>query len=149
MKTEDQVKNIIQLAEIAISAITKKPYSLLIVPKRKKTKSVIPLHWIIELSARYFNTTPELIRGDSRKGELVIARRYVSYYCRNVLKRITFKSIAEEMGNRDHATIMQHIKKMAEIMAYSKGLRHDFDCFCKFIDDEIDNYLNDIDIVTK
>jgi chromosomal replication initiator protein len=63
---------------------------------------------IQEAVAKWANIPSDLIRGDSRKKQIVIARHTAIYLC-SELTNLTLKSIGSHFGNRDHSTVLHSI----------------------------------------
>ncbi|MDD4412092.1 MAG: chromosomal replication initiator protein DnaA [Patescibacteria group bacterium] len=69
-----------------------------------------PLH-IIEATGKYYNILSKDILGQSRKKELVKSRQIVMYLLREEVQ-LSFPSIGQELGNRDHTTVMHACRKI-------------------------------------
>ena len=74
---------------------------------------------IIEETARYFNLSPDKIRGQSRQKTIALARQ-VSMYLMRQLTNMTFSDIGTEYENRNHSTVMNSVNKMEDLIAKDK-----------------------------
>ena len=70
---------------------------------------------VIAVVARYFGLTQSALRGPSRRKGLVFARSVVVYLVRS-LTSLSYSEIGQQLGNRDHSTIM-HAKESIEKLA--------------------------------
>lgn len=132
------INTIIKSADERIQNLTGTPCSLLLLRLRERRR--ISIDKVINAASKYFNQTPAAIKGKSRKAQIVSARMYVSYYLYIVCENHTLSAIGEGMGGRDHATIINHIRKMEDEMSYNKNLRNDFAAFCEFANAYLENY---------
>lgn len=66
---------------------------------------------IIEEVARYFNFTPEQLKDQGRKADLVTARN-VSIFLMHSMLNLTLKEIGNILGGRDHSTIVNSLSKI-------------------------------------
>jgi chromosomal replication initiator protein len=66
---------------------------------------------IIEETAKYFNLTPEDIRGQSRTKNMALARQVAMYVIRR-LTNLTLDDIGEIFDRRDHTTVLSSIRKI-------------------------------------
>ena len=79
---------------------------------------------IIELVCRYYDITNDELRGKSRKRELVIPRQIIMYLLREET-RSSFPSIGEEIGKRDHTTVMHAYEKIRGAVETDEKIRQD------------------------
>lgn len=66
---------------------------------------------IINECARYFNITEEEVRGQSRAKNVSTARQFSMYLMRQLTNE-TLESIGREFENRNHATVLNSIKRI-------------------------------------
>ena len=75
---------------------------------RRKPQGYKPPLWkVLDETAGILSVSPEDIRGDCRKRQIVKARAVYAYFARQLGYSTT--SIGDEM-NRDHATVLHHTK---------------------------------------
>lgn len=79
-----------------------------------------PLH-IIEATGKYYNILSKDILGQSRKKELVKSRQIVMYLLREEVQ-LSFPSIGQELGNRDHTTVMHACRKIKQELEKNEKL---------------------------
>lgn len=79
---------------------------------------------IIEVVCRYYSITNEDICGKSRKRELVVPRQIIMYLLREET-RSSFPSIGDEIGHRDHTTVMHAYEKIREAVETNEQVRQD------------------------
>ncbi len=77
---------------------------------------------IIEITAEYFNVTPEEILSGSRKREVVRARQMAMYVVRN-FTQTPLERIGKEFGNKDHSTVIYACRKMAQMLEDDRYLQ--------------------------
>ena len=71
---------------------------------------------IIDEVAKFYNTVPELLRGQGRTKDLSQARQIAMYQIRR-MTNLSLKEIGREFDNRDHTTVLhaiERIEKMAK-----------------------------------
>jgi len=74
---------------------------------------------IIEETARYFNLSPNDLRGQRRSKNTALARQ-VSMYLMRQLTNMSFKDIGAEYENRNHATVMASVDKIQKLIEKDK-----------------------------
>ncbi len=88
-----------------------------------ETQNVItPPKHIIQLVARYFGLTPELLRGRKRDPKTSLARQIAIYLLREE-SCCTLSQISREFGSRDHSTIFYSHFKIKERLKTEPKLR--------------------------
>ena len=70
---------------------------------------------ILELVAEYFNVAEELVRGQTRKRHVVIARQ-ISMYLAKQHTDASLKKIGSHFGNRDHSTVIYSCRTVSDLM---------------------------------
>ena len=75
---------------------------------------------ILNETARFYQITPEEIKGQSRSKNIAIARHVTAYLIRN-LTNLSLPSIGVFL-NRDHATILASIKKIENMIRDDKDM---------------------------
>lgn len=66
---------------------------------------------IIETVSKYYNTNPTLMSGKTRRHDVVYPRQICIYILRDFLN-VSYQSIGEKLGGRDHTTIMHSYEKV-------------------------------------
>lgn len=82
----------------------------------KKSNEYVPTpDIIINYIAKYYNLSPEDIRGQDRRRELTNARQIAMYLIRRMTS-ISLKDIGREFDNRDHTTVLHSLDKVEKMM---------------------------------
>ena len=71
---------------------------------------------VINVVSAYYNLTSEQLVGKARTAQIALARHVAMYLCR-VLLDVPFKKIGVEFGDRDHATVMNGIKNVENLLS--------------------------------
>ncbi len=74
---------------------------------------------IIEETARYFNLSPDDLKGQRRSKNTALARQ-VSMYLMRQLTNMSFKDIGTQYENRNHATVMASVNKIQDLIETDK-----------------------------
>lgn len=90
-----------------------------------KTKSITTKD-IIEAVSRFFEVDVKEIMGKSRKKELVYPRQITMYLMRKEAN-ISYPTIGNELGGRDHTTAMHACNKMMKEVEESEKIKQDID----------------------
>ena len=77
---------------------------------------------IIEEVAKYYSLDVEALRGQSRSGNILQARQVAIHLIRQMTK-LSLNEIGQKLGNRDHSTITNSIKKMETAIKEDTELR--------------------------
>ena len=67
---------------------------------------------ILDKVSEYYHLTVNEIKGASRSAQIVFARHVCMFLMYNLIDNITLQEIGNELGGRNHATIMHGIKKI-------------------------------------
>lgn len=86
-------------------------------------RQISPKH-LIDMVCRYFEVPEAAIFGKSRKRELVIPRQIIMYLLRED-GRVSYPSIGQEIGQRDHTTAMHAHEKIREAIETDERIRRD------------------------
>ena len=70
---------------------------------------------IIEETARYYNLSPDDLRGQRRSKNMATARQ-VSMYLMRSLTNLGLKDIGEQYEDRNHSTVLSSIRKVEELL---------------------------------
>lgn len=65
---------------------------------------------ILETVAKHFEITTEDIRGRSRVQKISVPRKLACYIIRKILPLLSYEDIANDLGLRDHSTIIYYVK---------------------------------------
>lgn len=76
---------------------------------------------ILGQTAKYFNLSLEELRSKSRTRTLVNARQIAMYLCRE-LTDLSLPKIGQELGGRDHTTVIHADRKIRELMAERRAI---------------------------
>ncbi len=76
---------------------------------------------IIRATCAYFSVTKEALIGKNKRAELVRARQICAYLMCDMLA-LPLVNIGQEMGGRDHATIIYSRNKVAELMQVNDSI---------------------------
>ena len=87
---------------------------------------------IISTVAEHFHITEDDIRSTKRNIEVVYPRQIAMYLCSNMTS-VGLKKIGEEMGNRDHSTVLHGSRKIANEIKKSETTRNTIDILKKKI----------------
>ena len=89
----------------------------------RENKKKITTDVIIKACAKYYDTTPELIKSTQRTGDIKLARQVAIYLSRELLD-LSFPSIAEAF-NKNHTTILYSYEKLKKDIQLDKKLSDD------------------------
>ena len=76
---------------------------------------------IIEETARFYNLSPDDLRGQRRSKNTALARQ-VSMYLMRQLTNLSFKDIGAQYENRNHATVMASVDKIQNLIDKDKSI---------------------------
>jgi len=79
---------------------------------------------ILEKVARFYNISTDSLLGPKRNKEFVLPRQIGAYLLREELN-LSFPKIGEELGGRDHTTIMHACEKIVRESNQNKSLKND------------------------
>ncbi len=75
----------------------------------------ISVESILELVCEYFNVSADLVRGQTRKRHIVVARQ-ISMYLAKEHTDCSLKKIGSHFGNRDHSTVIYSCRTVRDLM---------------------------------
>ncbi len=84
-----------------------------LVKNSTKQKKNISIKDVIRLVSEFYNVDEESVYDKTRKKEVVKPRQVIMYILREDLS-VSFPSIGEKMGGRDHTTVIHSCEKMKE-----------------------------------
>lgn len=105
--------------EVAIEAIGSLKGSISVANQISETK-------IINTVANYYNISPADITGNSRTGQIALARHISMYLIRKNLD-VPLKKIGDSFGGKDHTTVMSGISKVDKELKTNEQLRRAID----------------------
>ncbi len=88
-------------------------------------KNISPKH-VISTVAGYFELKIDELLGESREKRLAVPRQITMYILRNMLK-VSFPSIGDEIGGRDHTTAMHACDKIKKELDVNFQLKQDIE----------------------
>jgi hypothetical protein len=65
--------------------------------------------YLIQTVADYFDITPEEIKGPDRSRRVSVPRKLACYLIRETLPLLSYQDISNQMGLRDHSTIVYYV----------------------------------------
>jgi chromosomal replication initiator protein len=89
-------------------------------------EKTISITSIQEAVCEYYNLNIKDIQTKSRKREIVQARQIAMYLARKYTKN-SLSSIGEQIGNRDHATVLHACKTIDDLLYIDKSMRQSID----------------------
>ena len=89
-------------------------------------EKIINVISIQEAVCGYYSLNIKDIQTKSRKREVVQARQVAMYLARKYTKN-SLSSIGEQIGNRDHATVLHACKTITDLLDIDKGMRQSLD----------------------
>jgi chromosomal replication initiator protein len=88
-------------------------------------RKTVALDKIIEAITVYYGISKEEILGKSRRAEYVLPRQMAMYAIRNLTETPLIK-LGQQLGGRDHTTVMHGLKKVEATFRTSPKLKQDF-----------------------
>ena len=88
---------------------------------REKDSFVPSPQEIIEETGKYFGIDPEIIRGQSRSKEIVLARQISMFLIRRITS-LSLNDIGKEYG-RDHSTVVHSLEKMDKLVKEDREIK--------------------------
>lgn len=85
-------------------------------------KKVINIPYIQEVVCEYFGIKREDLLSKSRKREIALPRQLAMYFSKE-LTNATFSKIGEEMGGKDHSTVMYACETIKDVSKIDKELK--------------------------
>lgn len=98
--------------------------------KKDSTKSTI--EDIIQIVCAYYNISTNDLLSTSRKQQIAYARQMLMYILRNDFN-IPLQVIGDNLGKRDHATIVHGTEKISELLKKDNLSRNDYEILMKKI----------------
>jgi len=92
----------------------------------KNTKREISIDYIQKIVCTYFNIGVENLQSSTRKREIVQARQVAMYFSKNLTKA-SLASIGNQIGGKDHATVLHACKTVNNLIETDKRFRLQID----------------------
>lgn len=90
---------------------------------------------IVKIVCDYLMVNEQLVKSSSRVAILVKARYIISHFLKKKTS-LTLKKIGEELGGRDHSTVINSLEAFSDRYQYERGFR--------IMADEIENKINEL-----
>jgi chromosomal replication initiator protein len=104
-------------AIVCQTQLKNRPLSLLeiknLIKNNTKPKKNISVKEVIKLISNFYNVNEESVYDKTRKKEVVKPRQVIMYILREDFN-VSFPSIGEKMGGRDHTTVIHSCDKVKE-----------------------------------
>lgn len=81
---------------------------------------------ILKIISDFYNITPEQIIGKGRKKEIVVPRQLFMYLLRTELE-LSYPSIGDKIGGRDHTTVLHAYEKMNNQLSQDSKLKEELE----------------------
>jgi len=82
----------------------------------KEKSDIVPTaEVIIDEVCKFYNITPEVLKGQTRSRDVNLARQIAMYQIRRMTS-LSLKEIGKEFDGRDHTTVINSIKRIEELM---------------------------------
>ncbi len=91
-----------------------------LVPQRRPREAAS----VVQIVARHFNLTPEVLLGRSRTKEIANARQLAMYLLREE-NNLSLINIGELLGGRDHSTVRHGVEKIAQDIERDEAVRRE------------------------
>ena len=75
----------------------------------------VNIDYIQKIVASFFSITLEMMKGKSRKRELVVARQVAMFFAKEYTNH-SLKSIGQHFGGRDHSTVIHAVQSVNDLM---------------------------------
>lgn len=115
---------------VAFSKLAKAPITIelaikaLVNNSNNSTHRASSLLFIIDAVAKYFDLTPDVLKGRARDRQTALARHIAVYLIKEETDR-SFADIGRELGGRDHSVILRSYQKTSSEMENDHQLRSD------------------------
>jgi len=87
---------------------------------RRNNENVPTPEFILDFVSKYYGVGADVIRGQQRVREAVLARQVAMYLVRN-MTNLSSDDIGKFFGNRDHSTVLYSIEKVEKQMKTNSG----------------------------
>jgi chromosomal replication initiator protein len=119
------------IALLAQEALVKKEIDIDLAKKIIKNyiKSVtreVSVDYIQKMVCEYMNVSPELLKENTRKREVVIARQISMYLAKKYTKN-SLKEIGKHFGGKDHSTVIHSIQVVDSQLEVDRKFKEEID----------------------
>ena len=83
---------------------------------------VISSEYIQDVVGKYFDVSPQDLRGSKRSNDVTFPRQIAMYLCRNVAQ-MSLPQIGNDFGKRDHTTVMHACNKIEKEMTSNSNTK--------------------------
>ncbi len=108
---EGTIKKLIATASLTGSPITMEMAEKAINDIVSLQDKVISSDYIQEVVGKYFDVSPQDLKGSKRSNDVTLPRQIAMYLCRNVAQ-MSLPQIGNDFGKRDHTTVMHACNKI-------------------------------------
>ena len=112
---------------VAKASLTNSPITMEMTEKAindiiQKQDKVISSEYIQDVVGKYFNISPQDLRGSKRSNDVTFPRQIAMYLCRNVAQ-MSLPQIGIDFGKRDHTTVMHAVNKIEKEIKTNSNTR--------------------------
>jgi len=104
-------------AVVCQTQLKKRPLSILevknLIKNSTKPKKNISIKDVVKIISEFYNISEESVYDKTRKKEVVKPRQVIMYILREDLN-VSFPSIGDKIGGRDHTTVIHSCEKIKE-----------------------------------
>ena len=86
-------------------------------------KTEIDINRVQQSVCDYFNISREDLLSKSRKRQIVQARQIAMFLSRNLISNCSLATIGQEIGGKDHATVLHACTTVSDLMSTDKVFR--------------------------
>lgn len=91
----------------------------------KRHHQEVTVDFIKQIVCDHFNIDQEILKQKSRRREIVQARQVAMYFSKNMTKH-SLASIGQQIGGRDHATVLHAMKAVSNLLETDKKFKNEF-----------------------
>ena len=95
-----------------------------IITNSKQVVELQTMEFIITIVQSYFNVAEDYYLRRSRKYEIVLPRQIAMYLIRKYTNKISLNDIGKKFGGKNHATILNGVKRIKNYMDVDKELKN-------------------------
>lgn len=89
-----------------------------------RSHRLVTVGQVIESVAKFYDVSLEDLKGPKRQKEIVRPRQIAMYLLREEAS-LSYPKIGQELGNRDHTTVIHAVNKIAQEQELNEPLRHE------------------------
>ena len=78
---------------------------------------------VVDTVCEYFNITRDMLMSSTRKRQIVQARQIAMFECRNLIPDCSLSTIGEQLGGKDHATVLYACSTVMNLKSTDKLFR--------------------------